>query len=138
MLIAVLGLSVFQRYSSPWERLLLALLLVLVIDPLAMLSAGLWLSFIAISVILLSIDYLLQSNETWSETSITSKLKQLVFVQFSISIALGIVGCLLFGGASLHSIWVNLIVVPLFSVLVIPIAIVGFVVWCVGLLFSNQ
>ncbi|RYV01822.1 DNA internalization-related competence protein ComEC/Rec2 [Shewanella sp. OPT22] len=138
MLTAVLGLSVFQRYSSSWERLLLALFLVLIIDPLAMLSSGLWLSFLAISVILLSVDYLLKSHENWSDTSMNLKIKQLIFVQFSISVVLGVVGCLLFGGASLHSIWVNLIVVPLFSVLVIPITLVGFFIWCIGLTFSSQ
>ena len=136
MLTAVLGLSTVRRYSSPWERLLLALFLVLIFDPMAMLSSGLWLSFIAISVILVSINYLINDTEHWQTVSLKTKAKQLALIQCSISVVLGVVGCILFGGASLHSVWVNLIVVPVFSVLVIPIALVGFVVWAIGLLFS--
>ncbi len=136
MLTAVLGLSVFERYSSPWERLLLALFLVLFFDPMAMLSAGLWLSFIAISVILLSISYSVNGEIHLQQISLKAKARQLALIQCGISVILGVAGCILFGGASLHSVWVNLIVVPIFSVFVIPLALVGFVIWSVGLLFS--
>ncbi len=138
MLFTVLGLSVVKRFSSPWERLLLALFIVIAFDPLSVLSAGLWLSFIAITVILLSINAQMMNVNVFKETPLKVKLKQLVFIQCSISLVLGLVGCLLFGGASLHAVWVNIIVVPIFSVLIIPITLIAFVIWMLGLLLSSN
>ncbi|MCL1077577.1 DNA internalization-related competence protein ComEC/Rec2 [Parashewanella spongiae] len=138
MLLVVMGLALFRRFSSPWERLLMALFVILIIDPLAVLSAGLWLSFTALTLILLSISHYQKSRSIGKNTyqKIRVRLKQFILIQLCLSIGLGLLGALLFGGMSVHSIWVNLLVVPWFSVVVIPLAFISLIIWCVGRLLG--
>lgn len=123
MIVILLLLSLFKRYASVWERLLYALFGVLVFDPVAFLSAGFWLSFVALVIILLSIN----------ETSDNKKcLIQFVLLQFKLTIGLGLVQQLLFGGFGLHSFWLNLLMVPWFSFIVIPLSLGVMCLWMVG------
>ncbi|WP_261924588.1 DNA internalization-related competence protein ComEC/Rec2 [Shewanella sp. NFH-SH190041] len=64
MLLMVLLLLLLRRFASPWERLLYALSLVLLIDPLSVLSGGFWLSFSALAIILLVLQSFEHSNPT--------------------------------------------------------------------------
>ena len=50
---------------TPGRGLMLALLVVLVLDPLAVLSAGFWLSFAAVAVILLGMGGRLAAKGPW-------------------------------------------------------------------------
>ncbi|MFS1872826.1 ComEC/Rec2 family competence protein [Vibrio lentus] len=58
MLLMIVLLTVFRQHASTWQRLIWALFAVLVFDPFASLSAGFWLSFSALAIILFTIDYL--------------------------------------------------------------------------------
>lgn len=55
MLLAYISSWLLSRFSSSWERLLYALFMVLLLDPLSPLSASFWLSFMALMVILFTI-----------------------------------------------------------------------------------
>jgi competence protein ComEC len=55
MLTIVMLAIIFQRNSRPFNTLAVALFAVLALDPLAVLSAGFWLSFLAVSVIVYAI-----------------------------------------------------------------------------------
>ena len=85
----------------------LALLAVLMVQPLAALSAGLWLSFTAVAVILLLID-----GSRWP-------------VMLSLPVVMAVLGAWLFGTWAWLSPLANLLLVPLFSVLVVPAALLG-------------
>jgi len=85
----------------------LALLAVLLLQPLAALSAGLWLSFTAVAVILLLID--------------GSRLP----VMISLPLVMAVLGAWLFDAWAWLSPLANLLLVPLFSLLVVPAALLG-------------
>ncbi|WP_445946433.1 DNA internalization-related competence protein ComEC/Rec2 [Shewanella sp.] len=169
MLLLLVVLSLLRQFSSPWERLLLALFAVLVFDPFAPLSAGFWLSFTALSIILLSLslgsDRLSDENQgaeevereteldseqetaqvagqLWHEGWVRAKGSLMQFsvslwrIQWRLALGLGLLQLLLFGSAALHSIWLNLLFVPWFSFVVIPVTIVSFILWLVcGLVY---
>lgn len=109
IMVTVLALCrLMRRWPAPDEGLALALLAVLLIDPLAALSVGLWLSFGAVAVILL----LLEGG---------GRLPMVLALPLPMAVA----------GAALFDLWAwwsplaNLLLVPLFSLLVVPAALLG-------------
>ncbi|WP_080915985.1 DNA internalization-related competence protein ComEC/Rec2 [Shewanella japonica] len=164
MLLALVVLTMVNQYASTWQRLIWALFAVLLIDPFASLSAGFWLSFSALAIILLTIDYTsLQQQTALSQESdstdcidsvdsnreqpslyqrfvqehqtrfrrLISQCKAFIVVfwavQWRLALALGLVQAVLFGTFSFHSIWVNFLMVPWFSFVVIPLSIIALV-----------
>ncbi|QYJ87561.1 DNA internalization-related competence protein ComEC/Rec2 [Shewanella mesophila] len=127
MLGLVIILSVLRRYSTPFERLLWALFVVLLLDPVSMMSAGFWLSFSALAIIL-GFSHA-QSREISTEvTSLWQRFKlsvsQLWSLQWRLSLLLGVLQMLLFGGAAPLSLLFNVIFVPWFSLVVIPLTFI--------------
>ena len=53
-------------------------------------------------------------------------------IQWRLSLGLGLLQAALFGGVSVHSLWMNILAVPWFSFVVIPLAMAGFVCWWLG------
>ncbi|UCX04611.1 DNA internalization-related competence protein ComEC/Rec2 [Shewanella glacialimarina] len=134
MLIFLVLFSVLKQHYSVWQRLMYALAGVLFIDPLSMLSAGFWLSFIALAIILRFVDTSVShakkvsTDHHWRQ-KVTGYIGSLWSIQWRLALGLGLLQALLFGTLSIHSIWINLIVVPWFSLLVIPIVLGSFLVW---------
>ncbi len=130
LMLLVLVLSQWtMRFASAWERLLWALALVLLLDPLAPLSNGFWLSFFALALILLS-----WQNNTVSQPA-ASRWQQLRRwfthlwrIQWRLCLGMSLLQGMLFGGITLHSFWINLLLVPWFSLVVIPVTMLAFVV----------
>ncbi|WP_194945033.1 DNA internalization-related competence protein ComEC/Rec2 [Shewanella sp. TC10] len=206
MLLMLVVLTMVNQYSSPWQRLMWALFAVLIIDPFASLSAGFWLSFSALVIILFTLEYseansrsineVIEFNDTGANDAGTNdtefnndevnndevnaakgidtqdidthdnqtqdneksihqvdpslannwsyihlfKMKsrnyfwQLVIyfqrfwsIQWRLAVGLGLIQAVLFGTVSINSIWVNLLMVPWFSILVIPLSIIALV-----------
>ncbi|MCG9729453.1 DNA internalization-related competence protein ComEC/Rec2 [Shewanella sp. Isolate13] len=144
MLLAFICSSVLKTHSSSWERLLYALFIVLVLDPLSMLSAGFWLSFSALAIILLTVTQYRFSDEAYSANmgfstdvslapsrhlALWNKLRTagLSFwaVQWRLTLGLCVVQAIFFSGASLASLVVNLLLVPWFTLLLIPISLLS-------------
>ena len=160
MLLAYLSSWFFNRFSSSWERLLYALFIVLIIDPFSPLSASFWLSFMALVVILVTISTYSTtqyskhpSNEVFediavqtSPTSIYSywwrKLQQWFVpfwaIQWRLALILGLLQASLFAGTSIISVVVNLLLVPWFSFVVIPLALLCLMLFIIGLLSGLQ
>ncbi len=146
MILLIIVLSLFNRFSTAWDRLLFALFVVLLIDPLSCLSMGFWLSFCALCIILFTLDTTLmtevknldvtEGNTLWGR--LKPKLWQFWAIQWRLTLFLGVLQAILFGGVSINSLWINLLVVPWFSFIVIPLAIFSFVIWCLGLLISQS
>ena len=96
------------------DSLLLALFIVLCMDPLAVLSVGFWLSFLALAVI----AFLLSSAWVRQSSSIMMFLK----IQAGLTVVMSVLQIIFFDGFALHAVWLNFILIPLFSVLVIPLS----------------
>ena len=109
LMVAVLALCrLARRWPGPGQGLALALLVVLLADPLAALSAGLWLSFGAVAAILLLLDG-------------GGRLPVMVALPLPMAVA----GAALFDAWAWWSPLANLLLVPLFSLLVVPAALLG-------------
>ncbi len=100
-----------RRHSSGLHVLSLALVLILILDPLAVLSAGFWLSFAAVGAII----WMLSAGLPYPW----------FFLQFGIALALAPVLVWLDLPVSLVGPLVNMLAIPLFSLLIVPLALAG-------------
>lgn len=114
MLAVVLIAALSKRIVSPLNVFMLALLAVLLLDPLAVLSAGFWFSFGAVATIL----YVLHRY------SDRPRWVQALLVQLFITIMMLPLQLLFFQQASFISPLINAIAIPLFSFFIVPFAIV--------------
>ncbi|WP_345778771.1 DNA internalization-related competence protein ComEC/Rec2 [Shewanella sp. Isolate7] len=130
MLVMVIWLGLIRRYASPFERLLWALFIVLLLDPLSILGAGLWLSFGALAIILWFGQSAPAPDEHLSSwQKLTYRLGQMWQIQWRLSLSLGLLQGLLFGGFAPYALIFNLIFVPWFSLVVIPLSFLALITW---------
>jgi competence protein ComEC len=118
MLFVLLGGIILGRTVRPAGGIALALLLVLLFDSMAVLSPGFWLSFGAVAVIMAG---------TWGRPGIRnlSPWKTLLYVQLLVSLGLAPLLLILGLDVSLAAPLVNLVAVPLFTLLLVPAALLG-------------
>ncbi|WP_158684711.1 DNA internalization-related competence protein ComEC/Rec2 [Pseudoalteromonas sp. T1lg48] len=95
------------------HSLLLALTLVLVINPFALLDVGMWFSFFAVAVIFVVLR--LSTGRHW--------LVRYLWVQLSLCLGLAPLSLLVFGGLSWSAALFNLLFVPLVSFILLPLLI---------------
>lgn len=105
-----------RREPKPFTALVVALFVVLLIDPWAVLSAGFWLSFGAMAAILWV---------TVGRVALPAKLRGWITVQGAVTLALAPVLFLLFQQVSLISPLANAVAIPLVSWLITPLALLG-------------
>ncbi|MDP2266433.1 MAG: DNA internalization-related competence protein ComEC/Rec2 [Thiobacillus sp.] len=119
-MLGVLALAFWgRREPRPFSALTWALFAVLLIDPWAVLSAGFWLSFGAMAVILWV---------TFGRVALPDKLRGWVTVQAAVTLALAPALLLLFQQVSIVSPLANAVAIPVVSWLVTPLALLGVVV----------
>lgn len=111
MLLAGLAAVWLRRSLPPSHVLSLALILVLVHDPHAVLAAGFWLSFLAVAAIFWGVGSLLAPRPL---------LRSFLTTQGAVSVALVPVTVPLFGSVSLIAPVANLLAIPLFSGVLVP------------------
>ncbi len=116
MLAAVAAALWWQRNFSLGQILSFALLGVLIPDPWAVLSAGFWLSFGAVALIL---------YVTAQRVGRVHWLREYATVQWAMSIGLVPLLLALFQQVSLVSPLANAVAIPLVSLLVVPLALLG-------------
>jgi len=107
-----------QRNTQPLHILATTLIIVLLIDPLAVLSAGSWLSFIAVSLIIYTVAGRLGKLKLIWET---------IKLNAVMSLGLAPLTLLFFQQISLISPIANLVAVPVISFLVVPLALLAVV-----------
>ena len=115
MLLCALAAIGLRRAQPPANVLALALIAVLLYDPHAVLTAGLWLSFVAVAAIVLGVGLLER----------TRPLRAFLATQAVVSVALLPATAWLFGSVSLVAPVANLLAIPLFSGLLVPGTLVG-------------
>jgi len=116
-MLAVVAAALWSGRQLPVSSILAgALLVVLLIDPWAVLSAGFWLSFGAVGVILaVTVGRLVQAGV----------IRQWLRVQGAITLALVPLSLALFQQVSLVSPVANALAIPLVSLVVVPLTLVG-------------
>lgn len=142
MLFVLSLMLLIRRNHRPIDALGLALVLVLLIDPLAVLSAGFWFSFSAVAVIFISItrghSKTLENEAFWHKlfASLRVILKQWIRLQLLISIFLLPLSLFMFQQVSLVSPLVNLLLIPYVSFLVVPVVLLAIIFFFVQTSFS--
>ena len=129
-LIAVIVVMIARlrmRRIRPLACVVWALLLISLSQPLAVLSSGFWLSFVAV-IILVGWFY------PWQSIDIRFRLKRAVSAQLALTLGLLVPSIVLVGMASWLGPMVNLLAVPWISLISVPLALLG----CLGLLFSSR
>jgi competence protein ComEC len=115
MLVCALCSIWLRRAQPPANVLALALIGVLLYDPHAVLTAGLWLSFVAVAAIILGSG----------PVGPALPMRAFLSAQTSVSVAMMPATALLFGSVSLVAPFANLLAIPLFSGLLVPGTLLG-------------
>jgi competence protein ComEC len=121
-MLSVVALALWTgRLASVTHVLCLALGVVVLIDPWAVLWPGFWLSFGAVAVILFGGH----GRVKLRETGLKANLKMAGQTQWSVTLGLVPLTMLLFGQVSLVSPLANAVAIPLVSFVVTPLALLG-------------
>lgn len=116
MLLVVLLALLLKRPAFSLNTLSLALLAVLLLDPLAPLSAGFWLSFIAVLLIALIIGGRVARQRGWLQG---------IRLQWLIALSMLPISVLLFQQGSLVSPLANMLMIPLVGLLIVPMLLLA-------------
>lgn len=125
MLLVIAAALWFGRITAASHVLCLALGVVVLLDPWAVLWPGLWLSFGAVGLILYSSVGRVGDSGKASGNGVRAALRSGVHTQYVVTIGLIPLTMLLFGQFSLISPVANAIAIPLVSFLVTPLALLG-------------
>lgn len=106
----------WRRELSVSNALGLALICILLLDPFAPLAVGAWLSFVAVAVILLAVGGRL-AEEQW--------LRGFTHVQLAVTAGMAPLVIGAFSSLSLVSPLANAIAVPLFTIALVPLVLIG-------------
>ncbi|MEQ1582005.1 MAG: DNA internalization-related competence protein ComEC/Rec2 [Steroidobacteraceae bacterium] len=122
MIVIYCGARLLRRELRATQGFALSLIGVLLIDPLAPLSVGAWLSFGAVGAILCLLTGRVKAAVLpgWSQG-----LSEFLKVQWAVTIGLLPLAILVFGNVSLVSPVVNLLAIPFFTWLVVPLVLLG-------------
>ncbi|TAK68353.1 MAG: DNA internalization-related competence protein ComEC/Rec2 [Betaproteobacteria bacterium] len=128
-MVGVVALALWaNRMSSVSRVLCLALALVLLLDPWAVLAPGFWLSFGAVAVILYVVTGRLRARQELAPghgLALRQRLVQWGCVQWAITLALAPLLLVWFQQMSLVSPLANAVAIPLVSLVVTPLALAG-------------
>lgn len=122
MLMVVLGVQFFDRRLPTVQTLLIAMIVVLFMSPLAIHSTGFWLSFGAVSILLM-LGRSAGELPAW---------RTLITIQFVLTLLLLPLTLWFFERVSWVSPLANLIAVPAVTFLVVPLGLLGLLMWLLG------
>ncbi|MDV6250595.1 DNA internalization-related competence protein ComEC/Rec2 [Vibrio sp. EA2] len=107
-------------YWSTWRVLLLAIAFQLLIQPFASFSISFWLSYLSVGVVLLVINFVRLENRNW-----LWKLRTLIVTQIALSVFVIPISGYFFSGFSLSAIAYNLVFIPWFGLVVVPLIFIA-------------
>lgn len=125
------GYRVVAKRLSPQALLLRVTAVVLIVDPLAWLDAGFWLSFAAVWAIftwLWRLPVAAPTRPGWG-----FRVYQLWRLEVMLTLLLWPLTALFFGGVALVAPLTNLLIVPLFSFFILPLALIAVVLMLLSL-----
>lgn len=106
---------ILRRHHNIWQLYAIALLLVLIYDPMSIFSVGFWLSFYVVAVIIYGTKQ--HQEKSW--------LYRLIYIQILVSFASMPLTIWFFSSVSLLSPIANLIAIPIFSFITTPLSLIG-------------
>ena len=135
MLAVVATAMFFQRRPFGGETLIMALATVLAVDPIAPLNGGLWLSFGAVTVLILGVararaNHSPGANVGWR---MAHKLGAWSAIQMLLFIGMAPLLLVLFHRVSISAPLANLIAIPVIGLIAVPVALLGLLLYAVGL-----
>jgi competence protein ComEC len=116
MLAVAMSGVLLRRRFPPSQLLAVALFAVLVFDPLSVMAAGFWLSFAAVAIIVLAMQ---------GERASTPVLYKWGYLQWAIALGMLPLMLVMFQQVSLVAPLANMIAVPAFDLLVVPLTLAG-------------
>jgi competence protein ComEC len=129
MVLVFTVLAAMRRTLSGWQTLAVALFAVLLVEPAAPLQAGFWLSFWAVGLLLLaSLELTTRPPQEISVARRSATLARLlrpVKAQFVLTVGLAPLSIWYFNQVSLVAPLCNLLAVPVFALLVIPLTLLA-------------
>jgi competence protein ComEC len=131
MLFVIQSLVIARRRWPIGSGLGLALILIVILDPLATLTVSFWLSFGAVAL-------LLAASASFTQPLAPDRprwfVKSVGFLRLQWALTLGLAPLVVwfFGQFSLVSLLVNLVAIPLFALIVVPLAMLTALVAAVG------
>lgn len=125
MLLVLSVMMLIRRNHRSADALGLAVFLVLLFDPLAVLSIGFWFSFSAVAVIFISVKSANYQQDVSAAQRIFSICITWLRLQLLISIFLLPLSLFMFQQASLVSPLANLLLIPYVSFLVVPVVLLA-------------
>ncbi len=125
VLVALISLILRRNYSS-FSILAVALIAVLLLDPLAPLSVSFWLSFIAVSLILIFLKRQIQQPKL-----------RLMKLQLILSLGMIPLTLLFFDSASFSAPIANFVAIPWVSFISVPLSLVGLLLMPISSYLSN-
>ena len=121
LMLTMLSITVISdRHVRVLDILSLTLLVVLLFDPLSILSAGFWLSFSAVAMILYTLLYH-QKKHSWTENGATKAIR----LQWKLSLMMAPVTLLFFQQIPLPGPVANLIAIPVVAFLIVPLVLLA-------------
>ena len=122
LFIAILQCS--RRYYTPSKMLCLVVAFLLFCDPIMPLSVSLWLSVGAVTCLIVWYRYVPLSIFEWRHQKLSSKVRLILglfHLQFGLLILFTPIQLFFFNGFALNGFLANLIAVPLYSFLLVPL-----------------
>jgi competence protein ComEC len=116
MLAIVMAAIILQRNNRPFNTLAIALFAVLLYDPIAVLSAGFWLSFLAVAIIIYAVAGRLVKP---------AYLEGVIKINWATTLGLSPLLLFFFQQVSLVAPLANLIAVPVISLFVVPLSLIA-------------
>ena len=123
MIAVVVGARLLRRAQRAVDALALAAIAMLLADPLSLLSAGFWLSFAGVAWLLWCLPA--SHPQGANARSRGGRLREFFSAQAVATIGLLPFGVVLFGQASLAGPVANLLAIPWWSLVVVPLALAG-------------
>ena len=126
-MMALLFIAILQclrRYYTPSQMLCLVVAFLLFCDPLMPLSVSFWLSVGAVTCLIVWYRYVPLSILEWRHQKLSSKVRwilALFHLQFGLLILFTPIQLFFFNGLALNGFFANLIAVPLYSFLLVPL-----------------
>ena len=113
-----------RRNIQPFTAWMIALALVLAVDPFAPLRAGFWFSFVAVAVLIMLFAPRSGQMPVW---------RRMLLAQVGISIVMAPLGMYWFQQASFPGLLANLVAIPVVSMIIVPLILVSLpLLWLPG------
>jgi competence protein ComEC len=131
MLIAVALTFLWRTRTSVQQTLVFSLFVVLAIDPLAPLDNGFWLSFSAVAIIAVLVQSFPAEPVSW-KVRIIRFCRQWTVIQLGLGFGMAPLLIMMFNQVSLIAPVANLVAVPVVTISVVPLGMVGLICWLMG------